>query len=303
LLLFLGVKALRRGNENHASPQGEASRLFQALASGIIFGMPLLYTMEMWWHGVTFGPVHLLVFLCAVLFVNFVASKFLGFLGDSSLAGAAKQAVVSVGIGMVISAGILALIGELKLSASTFDLLGQILIQASVVSVGISIGSARFRAQDREGKDKSQARDDRETKPLEERETLQLKADLRDAGATLVGAVIFAFNVAPTEEVVLIATRLSPLGELAFLAAEFGICYVILFASGFWRREIHFDSAFQHALAEVTMTVSLSLGVAACLMLLVGHAEPERSLSTFMATTLSLGLPAVAGGAAGRLVS
>jgi hypothetical protein len=46
--------------------------LLRAVAGGAIFGMPLLYTTEMWRHATIYPAGHL--FLGAVLLVNFVFS-------------------------------------------------------------------------------------------------------------------------------------------------------------------------------------------------------------------------------------
>ena len=62
-------------------------------------------------------------------------------------------------------------------------------------------------------------------------------ANLRDAlvdfDATLIGAVLIAFSIAPTEEVPLIAASLPSLWLLLVMGASLGLSYIIVFASGF----------------------------------------------------------------------
>ena len=55
-----------------------------AVAGGAIVGMPLLYTMEMWFHGMTLSEIHLLILLGVILIMNFGFSLVSGFRHDQS---------------------------------------------------------------------------------------------------------------------------------------------------------------------------------------------------------------------------
>jgi uncharacterized membrane protein len=121
-------------------------------------------------------------------------------------------------------------------------------------------------------------------------------------GATIAGAVVFALNIAPTEEVMLIATQSGPWRLLLMLATGVVLCYIILFASGFEEHRVHVKSILQHPWAETTMNCAAALLVAAGLLVLLGQREHLRDPATFVGATVTLGLPAMVGGAAGRLV-
>jgi uncharacterized membrane protein len=58
----------------------------------------------------------------------------------------------------------------------------------------------------------------------------------------------------------------------------------------------------QHPVAETVLTGALSLGVAFVLLWLLGQREAMSHPATAVATVVTLGLPAVVGGAAGRLI-
>lgn len=278
-----------------------------AVAGGAIVGMPLLYTMEMWRHGMTVSPWHLLALLLAILMVNFIFSIMSGFRHDSSLIEAAMEAVTSVGIGLVFSAMILWLIGELTRNIALSEIVGKILLEATAVSIGVSFANAQVRDRSRsgdenEGDDQPQSDKSHSQQP-EDPERLQLHADLVDAGAALAGSTLFALNIAPTEEVMLIASRLSPLHLLALFAATVLLCYVILFASGFEEHRVHVPGIFQNPWAETLMTCAISLLVAFGLLLLLGGPASMSHLPTAAAAVVVLGLPATVGGAAGRLIA
>ena len=70
----------------------EGKDLLRAVAAGSIVGMPLLYTMEMWWHGMTLSAAHLLILLIATLVLNFCFSLFSGFRREYSFTAAAGSA-------------------------------------------------------------------------------------------------------------------------------------------------------------------------------------------------------------------
>src|SRR5688572_16038102 len=82
-----------------ADPRGwrqEGVDLLRGTAAGAIVGMPLLYTMEMWWRGMTLGESRLLLLLAAMLLVNFVLCYFSGFREEYSVFEAASESVTSV---------------------------------------------------------------------------------------------------------------------------------------------------------------------------------------------------------------
>ena len=302
------------GNSDLTTPSGEEKKkdpdphgwkqegrdLLRGVAAGAIFGMPLLYTMEMWWHGLTLSEWHLLSLLAVILSINFVFSLFSGFREESSFPEALSESVTSVGIGILFSAVILWLIGELSHDLDPTEMIGKVLMEAMAVSVGVSFANTQVRkkaeAEEEEPEEKIVGEGDPERK--------QLLADLRDIGFTLAGSVLLAFSVAPTEEITLIATRLSPWQQLILLCAELLLCYIILFTSGLQERKVYMkDSIFQKPVPETLMASALSLAVAAGLFLLMGHHGGIDHLTTLASATVTLGLPAVVGGAAGRLIA
>lgn len=267
----------------------------RGVAAGAIVGMPLLYTMEMWWHGLTLSPWHLIGLLGGTLVVTFLFSLLSGMREGNSPLIAGMDAVTSLGIGLVFSAVVLLLIGEIGGGQSAASALGKIVIEAAPVSIGVAFANAQFSGSRTGETDGEQA-------PPEDPERAQLQADLQDAAATLAGSTVFAFNIAPTEEVLKIASRLLPLQLLLLLGAALVLCYIILFASGLEQHRVHVKGLFQHPVAETAMNGAISLGVAFLLLLVVGQREALASPGIAVASVVVLGLPAIVGGAAGRLI-
>src|SRR5688572_30318391 len=113
--------------------------------------MPLLYTMEMWRHGMTASEWHLLLLLAASLVVNFVFSLSSGFRHRYSPVEAASESVSAVALGMVYSFAVLWLIGEVGLRQPWSENLGKVLIETAPVSLGISFANYQMRNRSREG--------------------------------------------------------------------------------------------------------------------------------------------------------
>ena len=280
----------------------------RAIAGGTIVGMPLLYTMEMWQHGMSLSEAHLLMLLGATLLVNMLFSYLSGFRYECSITGAAMESVTAVGIAILLSTGILSLIGEIDFAMSASEILGKILIEAAVVSIGISFAAAQMEGRSRTGENNQHAGDERaEAEPSPDAPLTisdrQLRADLREFAAALAGSTVFALNVAPTEEITLIASRLAPLQLLALLAFAILLCYIILFASEFAGHQVHEKTLFQHPISETVLTCAVSLAVAAALLFFVGERTLLSNFATFMAGVVTLGFPAIVGGAAGRLIA
>jgi putative integral membrane protein (TIGR02587 family) len=284
--------------------QHEGKSLMAAVAGGAIVGMPLLYTMEMWFHGTVLSPWHQLAALAGMLVINCFFCLVSGFREYAGVGEAVLETVTAVGIGLVFSLVILLLIGAIDGSSSPAEISGKVLMQALAVSLGVSFADAHFRGKSRTGDEDEQEDNDAGDKPsADTAERLQLRADLRDISATAVGSILFALNIAPTEEVVLVGARLGAWQLLALLAAALVLCYVILYASGFEDQPVHVESMMQRPWAETIMTVALSTVCALVLLLIIGEREAVGTGAALIASTVTLALPATVGGAAGRLIT
>jgi putative integral membrane protein (TIGR02587 family) len=297
--------AIANRDDEDPDPHGwreEGRDLLRGIAAGSIVGMPLLYTMEMWWHGMTVSEWHLVLLLAAILSINFVFCLLSGFRRESSIDEAASESVTAVAIGLLYSLGVLWLVGEITFDGAWTDILGKTLIETAPVSLGISFSNYHVRNRSREGEE-DQPEPDGRSGERQDPERRQLKQDLTDLAATVSGSIVFAYNVAPTEEIIKISSRVSPWRHLVLMLASLGLCYMILFAAGFQRRRVFVPGPFQSPLAETAMAYAVSLVVALALLYLVGVPEATMTMSALVSTTVVLGLPAGVGAAAGRLVT
>ena len=283
----------------------EGRDLLRAIAAGSIVGIPLLYTMEMWWHGMIMSPWQQLVLLGATLLINFGFCLFSGFREEYSVTEAASEAVSAVGMGMVYSLGVLALIGEVTSGKLWGDVMGKVVVETAPVSLGIAFANRQVRNRggeddgDAEDADGASAEDGADGDP----ERLQLRQDLKELAISASGAMLFAYNLAPTEEIIQISSRLSDWQHLLIVAVSLVLAYMILFAAEFRERSVHVRNWFQRPSVETVMAYAVSLLAAFVLLQLVGVPEVKGNWPVAVEASVVLGLPAAVGASAGRLIA
>ena len=281
-----------------AAARDEVADVVRAASGGMLFGVPLLYTMEVWWTGIRASPVQGLVVLAlafvAVLALNHTA----GFRRqrDVRLGDAALDALEAVAVSVVLAAFVLFLLAEITSSTPLGVALGKITFEALPITIGVGV-AAQFLADRGDpnagGVDRGGGDDDEDEG--------RLNATLADVGATAIGAVFIALNIAPTDEIPMLDSAMGPPRVLALVGASLALSYVIVFVAGFsgqpGRRAQ--QGLFQHPLTETIVCYLVSL--AAALAMLWTFNRTEGPWSVTLTHTIVLGLPAAVGGAAGRI--
>lgn len=266
----------------------------RAFSGAYIFGIPLLFTMEMWWLGEYAALWKLLAFLLVALAANFGFSYAAGFKRETSLGSALQQAVEALAVGIVAATVMLLVLNRIQPGDPLDTIAGTIVIQAVPLSIGASVANEIF---GRRGERQRQAEDHGNSNEAGLKPWQELFSDL---GATVIGGIFVGFSIAPTEEIPMLAAELDFGHLLALIGLSLLVSYASVFASGF-------DGAipegpFQKPLTETTLAYVVSLLVAGASLYFFNQIEPGDSLRAVVAQTLVLGLPTTIGGAAGRLV-
>ncbi|HZI86845.1 MAG TPA: DUF2391 family protein, partial [Pyrinomonadaceae bacterium] len=187
------------------------------LGGAFLFGMPFLYTMEIWWRGNTAGPPRML----AALALTFIA---LVVLERAATARAGKsvpwlrtliEATEALATGLVAATVGLFIIGFLELDSGLHATIGRLCMEGLPFSLGV--GLADFMLGEKEdGHDKgSDAQGAKHSEKGDMRERVIVRS-----GATALGATVIALTLAPTEEIPLIAHRLGYPHVLGIVAAS-----------------------------------------------------------------------------------
>lgn len=272
--------------------RAELRGLVRAFSGAFLFGIPLLYTMEMWWLGDASRPGHLLLVLGIALATNFGLVTAAGFKEERSLFGRVEQTLDAVAVGAVGAAIVLLTVNELNSDQPPLAILGKIVVQALPLSIGASLANIVFDGN--EGREE----DDNEGSRM----ASWWHALLNDVGATAIGAAFIASSVAPTEEIPMLAARMDYGHLLALIGLTLVAGYVIVFASGFdpaAKRDR--EHLFQHPATETTLSYLVSLAVAFGVLALMKQIGPDSPPAFALTQTLVLGFPAMVGGAAGRI--
>ncbi|MDQ4078010.1 MAG: TIGR02587 family membrane protein, partial [Chloroflexota bacterium] len=116
--------------------QKEIDDLARALAGAFLFGLPLLFTMEMWWIGTYTDVWKLLLFLLLALAANTHLAYYSGFKERSGLLASIVEAVEALAVGAVAAAVTLLVFNRITPADPLASLLGKIIIQAVPLSIG-----------------------------------------------------------------------------------------------------------------------------------------------------------------------
>ncbi len=278
----------------------ELQAILQGAAGGFLFGIPLLYTVEVWSIGSATEPTWLLAVLGVTLVVVWLLTQVEGFRQTLTLnpVEAVLESIEAVGIGVACAAIALLLLQRITLVTPLSEILGKLVFEGVPFSLGVALARSTL---------------SNNSLRIRRRVTLagvtasptltSLRDALVDFDATLIGAVLIAFSIAPTEEVPLIAASLPSLWLLLVMAASLGLSYTIVFASGFAdRAERQQRGLLLSPGTETLVAYLVALLASVTMLVLFRQLQPSDPWQEWLSDTLVLGLPASVGGAAGRIL-
>lgn len=260
----------------------------RGLAGGLMFSLPLLYTMEMWWTGFIAQPYRLAGMLAFTYVLLLGYNRFAGMHRDATRAEVAIDSVEELGLGLLTSATVLFLLGRIGPGISANEALGKIVVQTAVVAIGFSIGTAQLHV----GGEDEKKNDKRERDPSDFSGQLVI---------AFCGAVLFAANVAPTEEILLIAVETPSFQLLGLAILSLAVGSVILYFSNFRRSHVvHRESALD-VVFGTTVTYAVALVASAIILWFFGRFAGAAA-EIAVRQVVVLAFPAVLGASAGRLL-
>jgi putative integral membrane protein (TIGR02587 family) len=234
------------------------------------------------------SPLRLLAGMAAAFVLLCAYNAYAGIRYDSGPAEIAIDSVEELGIGLVLAAVVLVLMGRLAPGMSSLEIIGKIIVEGLFVAIGVSIGTAQLSSPQEEQKGGS---------PHADRHTLAAEIALALCGAVVVGA-----NVAPTEEILLLGAEMNVWQLLGTMAASMLLALMLLFFSHFKGSARFADTRGIVGLAEGTfVTYGAALVASAGMLAFFGRFAGQRpAMATAIAVVLAL--PATLGAAAGRLL-
>jgi putative integral membrane protein (TIGR02587 family) len=282
----------------------EATDLLRAASGGLLFGVPLLYTMEVWWTGSHTRAAQMLPVLLALAVVLLVLNTTAGFRAEPDVraSDAVADTISALAIGLVVTGVVLLLIQEITVTTPAEQALGKMVYEAVPFCLGVGVARHFLRGR-RSGPDDDAGNGDEAGAGSGHGSGAvdRPPGPLADLGAATIGSTFIALSIAPTDEVPMIASALGPGWVLALVGASLLSTYVIVFEADLTgqagRRSQ--EGAFQRPATETIVAYLVALCVAALLLWLF-HRDAEPTID-FLRRVVVLGFPAAIGGAAGRL--
>ncbi|MDY6924448.1 MAG: TIGR02587 family membrane protein [Pseudomonadota bacterium] len=262
-----------------------ARDLARAFGGALLFSLPLLMTMEMWWAGFVLGGLQLTVFLLVGLPLLLGLAFYAGFSArHRGLGHALLDTLVALAVGFLTAAVVLTLFGVFEPGAPPRQIAGQLVLQAVAGAMGALLAGRQLSA----GRGEADVGDeDQATYPGE-------------LFLMVAGALFLALNMAPTEEMILIAYRMSPIHVAALILVSIGVMHAIVYRVGFAGQEVHDRplTAFVHyTLAGYGLVLLTSLYV-----LWVFGRTDGHGLGELVDAVVVLSFPGAIGAAAARLL-
>jgi len=269
--------------------------LVRAMGGGLFIGLPLLFTMEMWAHSFLL-PSWKIVVLIGVAFVVVVGySAVSGFRRERTWGELLSDSVETLGIAAVVSAVALLLLGRIGFDTGLRDAVGKIALEMIPVAFGVSLAGTQL----------ARPEDDPE-EAADQGSSVGDGAGVGTFGRLFVAAgaaLVFALNIAPTEEPMLLGIEadwwLLILVVPATLAMTFAIVFYADFRGG--RSFEGGDSPLDHPISETLAAYAVSLLVSLLLLWAFGRTDGV-SASAIVGQTVMLAVVASFGAAAGRLL-
>lgn len=291
----------------------------RGLAGGLMFSLPLLYTMEVWREGFNAHPWRLAAYVLATFVLLLGYNRYAGLHHDATMLEVVIDSVEELGLGFLMSAVALFLLGRITLGMPANEIAGQIVIEAMTVAIGVSVGTAQLGGDSEadehpDGDDAPEQttraggkakKKDRAQGAAQGAASAQTEGEPHFGGQMLLalcGATLFASNVAPTEEIVLIAVESSWVRLVALALTSLLLGALILHYSEFRGAQKFVRAGDRSAVmlgGIITYTVAL---VASALILWFFGRFDGVSLYTALAQIVVLGVAATLGASAGRLL-
>jgi putative integral membrane protein (TIGR02587 family) len=257
----------------------------RAFGGALLFSLPILMTMETWSFGFAMDRLRLALLMLALLPVLVGLAYYSGFEETTHFLDAVLDAFVAIAVTAVMAAALLGIFGVLDRTADASEWIGKIALQALPGSIGALLAQSQFGMRRDEERKRREAND---------------FGEYFFMGA---GALFLAANIAPTEEVIVIAYKMSPWQTILLALLSLVLMHLFVYAAGF--RGQH-ERPAGHTLLQLFVKFTLcgyllALLISAFICWAFGRLS-GMSLEETLQIIIVLGLPASIGAASARLV-
>lgn len=274
------------GDENDPSTPGSTLTAYaRGAGGGLLIGMPVFMTMEIWWSGFTVSAAKTLLLLAFNYAILLVLQHFSGLHPRKTKAGQMRAALVAYGLGLITASLLLVGLGITNTDTALRDYVGKVVLLAVPVSLGASVAMSEF------GQDHH---------VVERRK--EGAGYFGSLGMAAGGAMLFGFGLASTDEPMIIGLKLPWHHALILVSASLLIVHLIVYSVGFKEHERDGRAWWRKLLKEGVGTYAVSLLVAAYLLWTFGRIDGATGFVASVYQTIALAFATSLGAAAGELL-
>lgn len=274
--------ALTQARSDRSAETIELMRgLGRAFGGAVLFALPIFMTMEVWALALSI-PNHRVGLLVAVTVATaFVLARYLGIRDTPPRwRDAGVDAAIALFVGFLAATVVLSLLSVIEPTLRWRDAVSVVAVQALPATIGAALARAQL----------AEAR----------RPARHERSYLHEMFLMAAGAVVLAANIAPTEEVVLIAAKMSDEEALLLVGFEIALMHGFVYSVGF-RGGSH-DAGFWAPFTRFTLVgYAIALLVSGYVLWSLGRFD-GTGLLPIVVQTVVLALPASIGAAAARLI-
>ncbi len=195
--------------------------LGRAFAGALIFSISLLMTMETWWLGFYMDRSRLILLQAVIILLLTGLAYYRGFRESIGWRESVIDAFVGYAVGVITGTLFLLLLGVIQWGMPADEIVGKIALQATSSSIGALLARGQLGG--------------REQRP--EEEAGQSQRYWAEIFLMVAGAIFVGYTVAPTEEMVLIAYKMTPWHVLLTVAVSLVIMHVFVYEVDFKGQE------------------------------------------------------------------
>ena len=262
---------------------GLAKGVGRGFGGALLFALPIFMTMEMWQLGVSIDRWRLMLLFVVTIVLAFRLEAHFGMRGgrDARPFDSAVDAAIAVGIGATTALVVLAAFSVVHPVQSWREAAAIVAIEALPATLGASF--ARSQMGQSSGGDLPRA------------------GYVQALFLMAAGAVVFCANIAPTEEVVLLAARMEPVHGLVVAILVVTVMHLFVYALDF-KGSADAGRGFWSVFTSFTLVgYTIALAVSAYLLWSFGRYDDTGLLPIVMEAVV-LSVPAGMGAAAARLI-
>lgn len=272
----------------------------RGLASGLLVGIPVVFTVDTWWLGDQNDPLDSLLLLGFAYLLTLAAVFWIGFRRTRRHGWEyAADALEALAIAVVALAILFWTMGQIQSPDDLPIAFGRVAVASLPVTLGVAVANHLLpRDASRFSPEPGDASDTR---------THQLAGGARltlyELAASAAGALFLSLAIVPTDDLAAISTRVPLRFVPAVIALSLAASYCVVFAAGFSGQRGRHTTAgpMQDPITETLVAYLSAVVVAFTVLRVLGRLDSDSTLLESYMKTMLLALPASIAGAAGRL--